>query len=382
MSDSSSTPLPDWDAIRQEFPALREWTYLNSATFGQLPARAVSAMNGHFAHRDALACGDFLEWFAHADRIRGKVARLVNCTPGDVAFVPNAASALAILIAGIRWQPGDNMVTQAGEFPNYLYLSAHAEQVGVEYRQAPPGDPLARVDERTRLVAVSEVNYSSGLRLPLEPLSRELQSRGVALFVDGTQSTGALRYDGATAPVDLFAVHGYKWLLAPTGAGFAIVPPATRAWLRPSIIGWRSHKDWRRVDTLHEGIPEFPENAERYEGAMLPFPLLYGMEASLDLMLETGPSAIEQRVLSLADQVRDILRRAGAEVPVFDPPSQIATGRFSGKDVSALARSLREEKVLVAARHGYLRVSPHFYNNQSDLDRFESVLGRLLRSGS
>jgi selenocysteine lyase/cysteine desulfurase len=382
--------MTDWKIVRDQFPALQNWTYLNSATFGQMPRRAVEAVAAHFAHRDELACADGIEWFHDADRVREKVARLVNCSADDVAFVPNAATALALIVNGIDWRPGDQVVTLADEFPNYLYLSGHAQRLGIEYVQVPWRDLLSALNDRVRLVALSEVNYANGFRLPVQELSRVLRERRIPLFLDGTQSTGALRFDASACDVDLFVVDGYKWLLSPTGAGFMVVPKRTREWLRPNVIGWRSHFEWRRVDSLHQGVPQFAERAEKYEGAMLPFPLLFGMEATIDFMLEIGTGAIESRVLALAEQSRDVLRRCGAEIPSTQAPlealnlqgsgpvSQIANGRFPGRDVSAISVALRDQKVLTAARHGHLRVSPHFYNNEDDLDRLESTLRKIL----
>src|SRR5437868_281312 len=98
---------PDWDAVRREFPALEHWTYLTPATFGQLSRRATDAVAKHFAHRNELACGDFLTWFDDADRLRGKLALLINCSAADIAFVPNASTALGLLLSGLDWRTGD-----------------------------------------------------------------------------------------------------------------------------------------------------------------------------------------------------------------------------------------------------------------------------------
>ncbi len=101
----------DWQQVRSQFPALVEWTFLNTATFGQLPKRGVEAVAAHFARRDRLACADFMEWFNDADRIRELIARLIHCEAGDIAFVPNSSTALSLLVGGINWQPGDRIVT-------------------------------------------------------------------------------------------------------------------------------------------------------------------------------------------------------------------------------------------------------------------------------
>src|SRR5579872_12431 len=258
--------LVNWEDIRKEFPALDRWTYLNTATYGQMPRRAADAMAAHSKRRDELACTDFLDWYTDSDRMRARIARLIHAEPDDIAFVPNAAGALSIVLSGIAPKPNENIVTLDDEFPNYLYQGS-ARKV--------PWERLHKsVDDRTRLVAFSEVNYATGFRPPLTEISRFLAEKGVPLFLDGSQSVGALTFDVRKTPVDVLAVHGYKWLMSPTGAGFMYVSPAFRKKLPPNVIGWRSHHDWRNVDRLHSGTPEFKDAAEKYEGGGLPFHLL------------------------------------------------------------------------------------------------------------
>jgi cysteine desulfurase/selenocysteine lyase len=366
----------DWNAVRSEFPALENWTYLNSATFGQLPRRATEAVAKHFQHRDALACADFLSWYDDAHRLREKIGRLIQCAPEDVAFVPNASAALGILMAGVDWNPGDQILTLEHEFPNNLYAPGALARSGVEMIESPWERFYDSVNARTRLVAISSANYNTGFAPPLEDLAKFLRARNVLLYIDATQSVGALRFDASRIQPDMLAVHGYKWMVSPPGAGFMYVRPEVRAWLRPNVVGWRSHNDWRNVDNLHHGIPQFSAGAEKYEGGGVPFPLLYAMEASIDLMLEIGSDVIEKRVRDLVLETRAILRGLGASVEDYD--SSIVAARFEGRDVSALARSLKEHRVLVAARRGRLRVSPHFYNNEQDLQALRSILTQLL----
>ena len=361
----------DWSKIGSEFPALERWTYLNTATYGQVPRRAVEAITHHSERRDEFATTDFLDWYTDADRIRAGIARLIHAESEDIAFVPNAAAALSIVLAGLAPPAGNNIVTLDDEFPNYLYQGLA--------RKVPWERFYESVDHRTRMVAFSEVNYATGFRPPLAEVSRFLAERSVPLFLDGSQSVGALTFDVTKTPVDVLAVHGYKWLMSPTGAGFMYVSPAFRKKLPPNIIGWRSHHDWRNVDRLHSGTPEFKDAAEKYEGGGLPFHLLYAMEASVNWMLEIGPAAIERRVLQLADSARVMLRGLGAQVD--DTGSQIVIAGFpaaKGFDASNTARALREQKVVIAARHGRLRVSPHFYNDEGDLKRLETALKALL----
>ena len=366
--------MVDWEAVRSEFPALAHWTYLNTATFGQLPRRATEAVAGHFAHRDEVACWDFLTWYDDADRLRAKIGRLICCAPEDIAFVPNASTALGILLTGLDWHAGDRILTLEHEFPNNLYAPALLDRFGVEMIETSWERFYESVDAKTRLVAISSVNYNTGFAPPLEAIAQFLRARGVLLFIDGTQSLGALRFNAGRIQPDMFAVHAYKWMLSPNGAGFMYVRPDLRERLRPNVMGWRSHHDWRNVDNLHHGVPELTSSAEKYEGGSISSALLYAMEASVGLMLEIGPETIEQRVLGLAGKTREILRELGASVEECGSP--IVAARFENRDVSALARALKEQRVLVAARRGHLRVSPHFYNNEQDLKALREALRR------
>jgi selenocysteine lyase/cysteine desulfurase len=359
----------NWEFVRVQFPALRSWTYLNSATYGQMPLRAQKAVERHFSTRDETACTDFLTWFDDADRIRGVVAELIGCKAEDIAFAMNAAAALSLFLGGIDWKPGDRIVTLRDEFPNQYYFAATLAERGVEVVEL---ETLDSFPDRTRAICVSTVNYTTGYRPDLTGIAPLARERGALLFVDGTQSVGALRFDISAVQPDMFAVDPYKWLLAPNGGTFFYVSPGLRARLRPNVIGWRSNKGWRSVDDLLHGIPNLPDTAAKYEGGMLNFPSLYALEESVRMMLEIGPDRIEQRVLELAGATADLLRRAGAGVRHEN--SNIVAGYWADRDVSALARDLQEQRIVVSARHGNLRVSPHFYNTEEDLEKLEAAL--------
>jgi selenocysteine lyase/cysteine desulfurase len=371
----------DWAAVRAQFPALETTTYLNTATYGQTPRAAVAGINAHMAHRDRYACADFLSWFDDMDELRAEIGRLVGCQGEDIAFLHTASTALSLLIAGIDWQQGDRVVTLTNEFPNNLYYPALLAGRGVEFIETPWEcfrDAIAH--PRTRLVAISSVSYMTGFRAPLQDIARELDRRGILFYVDGTQSVGALKMNVGDFEPAMMAVDPYKWMLTPNGGGFAYVNPRVRKWLPPAVIGWRSHFDWRSVDSLHGGAPEFSEAAEKYEGGMLAFPVLYALREVVRMMLDLGPEAIEQRVMELSNELRARLRAIGAQVQHEGAPVVAARFPSSFPEASLLARQLRERNVLVAARHGNLRISPHFYNDVSDLERFETEVGALATS--
>ena len=359
----------DWSLIRAQFPALQNVTYLNSATYGQLSQRTQAAVAAHFARRDAHACQDFLTWFTDMDELRALLAQLIHCQADDIAFTTNASSALSLFLGGITWHAGDRIVTLADEFPNQYYYANSLQQQGVELVELAE---ITALPLQTRAVVLSTVNYTSGYRPNLAAICRLAHAAGALVYIDGTQSLGALQFNIATVNPDFYAVDGYKWLLCPNGATFFYISPELRRTLPPAVIGWRSDQGWRSVDTLHHGTPVFPQAAERYEGGMLNFPSLYGMAESVLMILEIGPDRIEERVLSLAAQTAEILRGSGAEIRHED--TNIVAARWPGRDASALTRQLAQQKIVVAARQGHLRVSPHFYNDESDLRALASVI--------
>jgi selenocysteine lyase/cysteine desulfurase len=359
----------NWSQIRAGYPALKNYTYLNTATYGQLSVQTHAAVADHFARRDQFACQDFLTWFDDMDRLRALLSQLINCHANDVAFTTNAASALSLFLGGIPWQPGDRIVTLADEFPNQYYYANSLRERGVELVEQPE---ITTLPPQTRAVVISTVNYTNGKRPDLAAICELAHAHGALVYIDGTQSLGALRFDTAAVRPDLFAVDGYKWLLSPNGATFFYISPELRRTLQPSVIGWRSDQGWRSVDDLHHGAPQLPEAAERYEGGMLNFPSLYGMAESVRLLLEIGPDRIEQRVLHLAAEIASILHAKGAEI--LHEHSNIVAARWPDRDASALARQLADHNIVVAARHGNLRISPHFYNDESDLASLASVI--------
>jgi cysteine desulfurase / selenocysteine lyase len=354
-----------FDAVRAQFPALRSWTYLNTATFGQLPQRAVDAVNRHFTRRDELACQDFVAWFDDMDQIRGLGAKLIHCQAADIAFITNASAAISQLLGGMDWKTGDQILTLEHEFPNQYYYPAQLSRFGVELIETPFERFYDAITPRTRLVILSMVNYSTGLRAPLVEIGEYLRARNILFYVDGTQGVGALEFDCAAVQPDMLAVNAYKWLCSPNGAGFMYVSPELRKRLAPSVIGWRSDANWRSVASLNHGAPDFVESAEKYEGGMLPFAPIYGMAESISMMLELRPAVIEARVLQLVEQAREMLEAAGGHIAY--PNSPILAASFPGRSAEAIVETLAQRRILAAARHGHLRISPHFYNNEEDL---------------
>ena len=373
-----------WNEVRGQFPVLARWRYLNTATFGPAPLCAAEASRQFFEERDRTASLDFLSWFDRLDQVRANAARLIGARVEDIAFVPNAGVGLSWILQGLDWRRGDRVLGLADEFPNNLYAPGALGCAGVEFDAAPGGfefdadDFVGRIGERTRLVLISAVNYASGFRPPLARIGEACRRAGALFLVDGTQGVGAIPFDVEEARADIVLVHGYKWMCSPPGAGFLYVRESARRMIAPSVYSWRSHRDWRNVDSLHHGAPELADDAARYEGGIQNFNGLFAMGAVIEWMLELGKDVLVERVELLAGLTRRTLAEAGAEVPGLSDPlfaSPVVTARFPGADASRMALRLRESGVAVAARKGFLRVSPHFFNDEEDV----AALGALVR---
>ncbi|MBI1353621.1 MAG: aminotransferase class V-fold PLP-dependent enzyme [Acidobacteria bacterium] len=373
----------DWSSVRSEFPVLEDWTYLNAATFGPVPQRAVEAIEQHFRDRNETASLDFLSWFDDADAVRAQAARLLGGEPQDIGFLPSAGIGLSWVMEGMGWRPGDRILTIDHEFPNNIYSPLSLAGRGVESVTVPggleftPEAMIGAIDERVRVTLVSALSYSSGLRPPLERIGRAVRAAGGLFVVDGTQGLGAIDINVARDHADVVLAHGYKWMCCPPGAGFLYMSERARRAIRPTVVSWRSHKDWRNVNALHHGAPEPADEGAQYEGGILNFSGIAAMGAVLDLFEQVGKETLWARVAELSERTRQVLREAGGEPsfdasPWFDSP--VVTARFPGRDVGELALRLREKRIALAARQGFLRVSPHFYNNEEDLAALRDAL--------
>jgi len=330
-----------FENVREQFSVLEHWRYLNAATFGPVPRCAADASAAYFAHRDETACLDFLSWFDRLDAIRDRAAAWIGAERDDIAFVPSAGVGLSWVLHGLDWRPGDRILGLEDEFPNNLYAPGSLADKGVDVDLAPAGeafDPdefVSRIDERTRLVLISALNYASGFRPPLARIGQACRQAGALFLVDATQGIAAIPLEVDAIRADLLLVHAYKWLCSPPGSGFLYVRPAARERIRPTVYSWRSHADWRNVDQLHHGAPELPEEAVRYEGGIQNFSGLFAMGAVLELLDGLGREAVLARVAELTALARTTLSEAGADVPgitnpLFDSP--IVTARFPGLD--------------------------------------------------
>lgn len=380
--------IPD-DTLRrlreEEFPVTAQYAYLNHAATGPLPQRAARRMAE--VAQEVSATGDryWSRRMAEIERVRGLLAGLLGArAPREVAFVENTSVALSLVAEGLDWKPGDNVVGAKLEYPANVYPWMHLARRGVEYRLAEerdgridPEELLSLIDGRTRVLALSWVQYASGFRSDLARLGAACRERGVLFVVDVIQGLGALSLNVEAAGVDIAAGAVHKWLLGPEGVGYLYVSDRVIDRVFPLRSGARSPVvpfQWTDFDlTWNEG-------AKRFESGTLNVYGIAALGASLEILQEAGIENIERRILSLADRAARGLAERGFSVVSSRRPGEtsgIVTATHPAHAPEDLFRKLAERGVIVAYRAKRLRVSSHFYNTEGEVDRMLEEVGKI-----
>jgi selenocysteine lyase/cysteine desulfurase len=290
-----------------------------------------------------------------------------------------------MVASAIDWKKGDRIVVPAPEYPSNVYPWMDAQKrFGAEVVFIPEvvdAAGVARVSEdaileaasdpRTRLVALSHVQWASGQRMDIDRIGAFCRGRGILFAVDGIQSLGVVPTDVKTSNIDILTAGGHKWLLGPTGAGFLYVRRSLIASLAPPVVGWNSVEyplDWRIKFNLRA-------DAGRFETGTHAFPCLAGLKPSLELLLDVGIEQVHAQVKSLGDRFARGVATAGYRV-VTDRAAGCGVGGAvcfepkPGQEPEALVKQLRsEKKIEIAARMGRLRFSPHVYNTHEQVER-------------
>jgi selenocysteine lyase/cysteine desulfurase len=368
--------------MRGQFPVTRRYAYLNHASAGALPDPVTQAMIRYLNERGESGSVALADWDADIERVRQACARFVGAHRDEIVFTGSISHGLNIVACGLDWREGDNLICAETEFTANIYPWTNLQRRGVEVRFAPASnsrilleDVASLMDAQTRLVAISFVEFQSGFRNDLDGLVALCRKRGAYLCVDGIQGLGALQLSVAETPVDFLAAHAAKWMLGPIGSGFLYVRRELLQALDPVMAGWRSVVD--RDDYFKYDSP-LCDCGERYEPGSPNFAGLLGMEAAIELLLSTGMEEIETRILSLTDYLISGLwtRGCAIDTPVSDrrERSGIVSFRHPAVDSAELCERLHAAGVIVSLRGDLIRVSPHFYNTEDELDQLLTVL--------
>jgi len=387
-SQEGALPIDVAPIRAAEFPVAADFLYFNHAGVSPIPACAAEAAMQMLRRSRDEGAWSLRKWEELAFETRDRFAKLVGAAPEEVAFVKNTSEGLSFVAAGFPWKEGDNLVTSNVEYPSNIYPWMRLRTRNVELRMvaAREGrvrkeDLFAACDGKTRMIALSSVEFANGYRNDLSGIGEYCQRHGIFFCVDGIQSIGVLPMDAKAFGIDALSADGHKWLLSPEGIGAFYISREVMEVVEPVILGWHSVKN--RFDFENYDFRLSPD-ARRFEPGSMNTVGMSAFNASLGLLLSVGVDRIWERVRRLTERIFEKAREYGFELVTPDLPEErsgIVTFRVPGVDNAALWKALMERKAVCSHRAGGIRLSPHFYNTPEEVDRiFEAVLderGRL-----
>jgi cysteine desulfurase / selenocysteine lyase len=370
-------------ANRSEFPVLSELTYLNTASIGLVPTSVqeeARKIEGEIATRGTTWFDEVVETNV-LERARSAAATLLQAPKDQIAVTSSATEAMSQVAWCLRPSKGENIVSADIEFPSVTYPWFRvAAETGAEVRLARNTHDLGSfsfesleelVDERTAVIAVSQVQYSTGLALSLPRLSRLARDHGAALVIDATQAAGHVPIDLADPCVDVAALAcgGYKWLCGPFGAAVCFIGESLLDRLDPAFVGWRSAPDPYSMDA---GRLNLAPSARKLEFSTMSYSAAVALGAAIEFVLELGVEQILRHDRALGTRLCDGLHALGATVltdRTEEARGGTVTARFPGHDGADVVAALNRAGVIVSPRAGSVRFSAHFFNDAADIDR-------------
>ncbi len=357
-------------ADNADFQLSDDIIYLNHAAVAPWPQCSLRAVQAFAQDNAENGSSHYLQWLETESRLRERLRALINApSADDIALLKNTSEALSVVAFGLDWTPGDNIVSSNEEFPSNRVVWEALERKGVSLRQADlrsaetPEDALfAQVDEHTRLLAISSVQYASGLQLDLQRIGEFCHERGILFCVDAIQSLGAVQFDAQAMHADFVMADGHKWMLGPEGLAVFYCRAELREKLKLYQYGWHmtdafidfDRRDWQPADT-----------ARRFECGSPNMLGIHALEASLALLQEHGMDRIEARVLANTCLLIDAIdANPSLELLTDATPGRyagIVTFRHRDLDNESLFRHLTDHGVQCAQRGGGVRFSPHYY---------------------
>ncbi len=361
------------DQLREtEFPTLNKMVYLNNASTGIMPQHTLGAIEMYLQNRVS-AKGDFQDTLATFGKIRSNLAKLLGGTSEEYGFVPNTSTGLNTFANGLDYPKGSNIVVCDLEFPaNYIPWQHIARRKDIDLRvvKSQRGavsdyDFLEAIDENTRVVAISMVQFASGYVADIELLAEAVHEVGGYIAVDIIQAAGWKEFDLHKMDVDFATAQAAKWLIGPIGAGFLFLKKELLDAVTPVYLGWWGVKN---LDEFGYSIREPLDDARRFEVGSPAMMAYVGFLKSLELLLDIPAKRRETAALDTADYLRDRLDESDIDYYEFEDNHRSPIVSCKPSDVELIQNSLLEENIHCSVRKGRLRVSPHFYNTREDID--------------
>lgn len=381
LTNAIGRPSPAAPPLQRDvFPVTRRYAYCNHAAVGPLPAPARDAVVAALDAQTSDGCNGILDVEARKEGVRVAAAAAINAVPDEIAFMRSSSDGALLAANGLEWREGDEVIISDDEFGSNAYAWFGLRDLGVDVRliRAPEHrttvEQLERIaSPRTKLVAVSMVGFLDGYRADIDAIGAWCRARGVLFAIDAMQGFGHLPLDVRRCNADFCYFGVAKWLLAPQGLSVVFVRQELVERLRPALCAWRSVVS--PMTFLDYAQPWAP-GATRFEGATLNYSAVVGFGESLRILQAAGFDRIERHVLALTDRLiagadkRGVAVKSARDARVRSGIVLLDRGGASVEALSARADAL---DVQVTIRDSGVRVSPHGYNDDADIDRVLSL---------
>jgi cysteine desulfurase/selenocysteine lyase len=384
MATATTSPVTDY---RQEWFEIEDATYLNLAAQSPMPKVAHRAVQTaiewkKFPHHIADSA-----YFEVPNRIRASIAKLIGAKPEEIALTTGASTGMSAVAYGLTWKPGDEVLTAKGEFPlQYATWKPMEAREGIVMKVVTPrerfitaDDFLAAMTPRTRLVSVSLVRFDDGVLLDAARIAAACHAQGALLLLDVSQSCGAMPLNVDAIGADFLVCAGYKWLLSPYGTGFFWCKIEHSEKMRPGPFYWAAQEGAENFSSLSMEDPKVVPGARRWDMAETSNYFNFAaMDASLQFVLQFGPETVEAHNRKLIDFLFERLPKDRC-VPAspLDSARRGPYGCFAARSpekTAELYHKLTKEKIITSLREGNIRVSPHLYNTERDIDRLITAI--------
>jgi len=360
--------------VRRQFPITRNKVFLNHAAESPLPKPVVEAVKKYLdkASRFGGASNEFEDLGKHS------FAKLIGAKPGEIALIENTSMGVKIAANMLEYPPESKVVTTDLEYPSVVYSwlrkvsGAKIQYVTNVDGKVSLDDMEKAVDDKTVAVAISHVEYANGFRHNLRVLSELVHEHGAYLIVDAIQSVGTMPIDVERDDVDFFMAAGYKWLLSPPGAAYLYVKDELINKLEPPFVGWASvnQEIFETADFYDIWNLKLSMTASRFEVGSPSTISFVGAAEAMRMMLDVGTERIKTRIAELTDHVIDSAKDLRLKVQTPEEKScRSGIVNFKVRKPLRLVERLRKKKIVVSARSQGIRVSPHYYNTEEEIDK-------------
>jgi cysteine desulfurase / selenocysteine lyase len=374
-ADLDAEPL--WRQYRDQFPVTKRLIYLNHAAVAPLSKPCAEAMKG--LADDVLENGSlhYDQWLDTYEGLRVAAAKLLNAERGEISIVKNTSEGICTVAMGLDWRPGDRIVAFREEFPANIFpwLRLESQRANVVWLSVTDSlDTIDRACHGARLLAISFVQFLSGLRIDPNAIGEICRRRGCLFLLDAIQGLGVFPLDVRAAHVDALAADGHKWMLGTEGCGILYVRKERRDSIFPMELGWTNVAGYH--DHASRDMTLRPDGG-RYECGTLNTIGCYGLRASIEFLLGIGIERISPVVQGLADQLAEGAARkdyqlAGDRTP--DNGAGIVAIHKPGLDSRKIVRDLKDRGIIAAPRQGWVRFSPHFYISPEEIEQVVEAL--------